>query len=84
MLRIVRRPPNVRWQHAWRGSPYPTGMSNTHQITDVPLAELRRMLADTEQLAERDSDAARILRRVIARREAMADQVAMRGGHDDE
>jgi len=43
------------------------------QTADVPLFELRRMLEDTERGAGPESQAARILRRVINRREQQAD-----------
>lgn len=39
---------------------------------DVPLGELRRMLQDTERGAGPNSQAARILRRVVLRREQQA------------
>ena len=59
-------------------------MNTTPKITDVPLADLRRMLADTERMAGPNTDAAKILRRVIRRREALADEAATRGGQTND
>ncbi len=42
---------------------------NTTRLSDVPLADLQRMLRDTELVSGSDSQAARALRRAVAARE---------------
>lgn len=55
---------------------------STNLSTNRTLAELRQMLAETERAAGASAEAAKVLRRLVANRERLADQAAREGVDD--
>lgn len=55
---------------------------NANLSTNRTLAELRRMLKETERAAGPDAEGTKVLRHLVTNRERLADQAVREGGQD--